>query len=55
VPTPAAAGKLHSDIEWGFIRAEVIRWRDLVDLGSEAKRREAGLERRLAPWRGEEC
>jgi GTP-binding protein YchF len=41
-PTPAAAGKIHSDIERGFIRAEVIRWRDLVDLGSEAKCREAG-------------
>jgi len=37
-----AAGKIHSDIERGFIRAEVIRWEDLVKLGSEAKCREAG-------------
>jgi ribosome-binding ATPase len=37
-----AAGKVHSDIERGFIRAEVIRWDDLVQLGSEAKCREAG-------------
>jgi GTP-binding protein YchF len=37
-----AAGKVHSDIERGFIRAEVIRWEDLVELGSEAKCREAG-------------
>jgi hypothetical protein len=37
-----AAGKVHSDIERGFIRAEVIRWEDLVKLGSEAKCREAG-------------
>ena len=36
-----AAGKIHSDIERGFIRAEVMRWEDLVKLGSEAKCREA--------------
>ncbi len=39
---PAAAGKIHSDIERGFIRAEVTRWDDLVELGSEAKCREVG-------------
>ncbi len=39
---PIAAGKIHSDIERGFIRAEVTRWDDLVELGSEAKCREAG-------------
>jgi ribosome-binding ATPase YchF (GTP1/OBG family) len=37
-----AAGKIHSDIERGFIRAEVMRWEDLIKLGSEAKCREAG-------------
>jgi len=37
-----AAGKIHSDIERGFIRAEVIRVEDLLALGSEAKCREAG-------------
>jgi ribosome-binding ATPase len=37
-----AAGKIHSDIERGFIRAEVMHWDDLVKLGSEAKCREAG-------------
>ena len=37
-----AAGKIHSDIERGFIRAEVVHWDDLVHLGSEAKCREAG-------------
>ena len=41
-PAPRAAGKIHSDIERGFIRAEVIRWEDLVELGSEARCREAG-------------
>jgi GTP-binding protein YchF len=41
-PAPAAAGKIHSDIERGFIRAEVIRWEDLVELGSEARCRDAG-------------
>ena len=39
---PRAAGKIHSDIERGFIRAEVIAWDDLVTLGSEARCREAG-------------
>ncbi len=41
-PAPRAAGKIHSDIERGFIRAEVVPWQDLVELGSEAKCREAG-------------
>jgi GTP-binding protein YchF len=41
-PAPRAAGKIHSDIERGFIRAEVMRWEDLVELGSEARCREAG-------------
>ncbi len=40
-----AAGKIHSDIERGFIRAEVIGWKDLIKHGSEAKCREAGLAR----------
>jgi ribosome-binding ATPase len=37
-----AAGKIHSDIERGFIRAEVIAYGDLVAFGSEAKCKEAG-------------
>ncbi len=37
-----AAGKIHSDIERGFIRAEVISYAELVALGSEKKAREAG-------------
>jgi GTP-binding protein YchF len=41
-PAPRAAGKVHSDMERGFIRAEVVQWKDLVDLGSEARCREAG-------------
>ena len=41
-PAPRAAGKIHSDIERGFIRAEVVGWEDLVALGSEARCREAG-------------
>jgi GTP-binding protein YchF len=41
-PAPQAAGKVHSDMERGFIRAEVVAWEDLVELGSEAKCREAG-------------
>ena len=41
-PAPRAAGKIHSDIERGFIRAEVTRYEDLIELGSEAKCRDAG-------------
>ena len=37
-----AAGKIHSDIERGFIRAEVMRVEDLLALKTEAKMREAG-------------
>ena len=29
-----AAGKIHTDIARGFIRAEVVQWRDLIDLGA---------------------
>jgi ribosome-binding ATPase len=42
---PQAAGKIHSDFERGFIRAEVMRWSDLVELGSEAAVRSKGLLR----------
>jgi len=41
-PAPRAAGKIHSDIERGFIRAEVVPWQELVELGSEAKCRDTG-------------
>ncbi|MCT8340363.1 redox-regulated ATPase YchF [Flavobacteriaceae bacterium TK19130] len=39
---PEAAGVIHSDFEAGFIRAEVIKYDDYVQYGSEAKVREAG-------------
>jgi ribosome-binding ATPase len=42
---PRAAGKIHSDIERGFIRAEVIRCDDLLNHGSEAKCKDAGALR----------
>jgi len=35
-----AAGEIHSDIEKGFIRAEVVRWNDLLTAGSIAAARE---------------
>jgi GTP-binding protein YchF len=38
-----AAGAVHSDIERGFIRAEVVRWDDLLRLGSLAACREKAL------------
>src|SRR4051794_2186913 len=40
-----AAGKIHTDIARGFIRAEVINWQDLVACGSSADARKRGLER----------
>ena len=41
-PARQAAGRIHSDIERGFIRAEVVAFDDFVRLGSEAKCRDAG-------------
>ena len=42
---PQAAGKIHTDFERGFIRAEVIDFRDLIDCGSSAAAKEKGLMR----------
>lgn len=42
---PQAAGKIHSDMERGFIRAEVYHYNDLLACGSEAKVKEKGLFR----------
>ena len=42
---PQAAGKIHSDLERGFIRAEVIPWDILVAQGSVAACRGKGLQR----------
>jgi len=42
---PQAAGTIHSDIERGFIRAEVVSYHDLVRAGSYASAREGGLLR----------
>jgi hypothetical protein len=39
---PQAAGVIHTDFEKGFIRAEVIKYKDFVELGSEAACRDAG-------------
>jgi ribosome-binding ATPase len=39
---PEAAGGIHSDLERGFIRAEVIKYHDFVQLGSEHACKEAG-------------
>jgi GTP-binding protein YchF len=42
---PQAAGKIHSDIERGFIRAEVVSYEDLVECGSMVVAKEKGLVR----------
>lgn len=39
---PRAAGRIHSDLERGFIRAEVMHYDDFVALGSESKARHEG-------------
>jgi GTP-binding protein YchF len=40
-----AAGEIHSDIQKGFVRAEVIGWRELVDAGGYSGARERGTLR----------
>lgn len=42
---PQAAGKIHTDFERGFIRAEVVAYDDLIELGTMAAAKEAGLVR----------
>jgi GTP-binding protein YchF len=42
---PKAAGKIHSDIERGFIKAEVINYQQLLDCGSYTAAKEKGLVR----------
>ncbi len=42
---PQAAGKIHSDFEKGFIRAEIVAYNDLISCGSYSAAREKGLVR----------
>ena len=42
---PGAAGKIHSDFERGFIRAEVVNYQDLLDCGTYAAAKDKGLVR----------
>ncbi|MBQ4516563.1 MAG: redox-regulated ATPase YchF [Clostridia bacterium] len=42
---PQAAGKIHTDFEKGFIRAEVVAYKDLIDCGSYVAAKEKGLVR----------
>ena len=42
---PGAAGKIHSDIERGFIKAEVVSYSDLMKEGSMLAAKEKGLVR----------
>ncbi|MGQ9922002.1 MAG: redox-regulated ATPase YchF [Desulfobacca sp.] len=44
-PAARAAGRIHSDMEKGFIKAEIMAYADLVRLGAAAKVKEAGLVR----------
>src|SRR4051812_50212188 len=40
-----AGGEIHSDIQKGFVRAEVVAWDELVDAGGDAGAREGGAPR----------
>ena len=42
---PQAAGEIHTDFERGFIKAEVIKYNDLIKYGSEKKVKDAGLSK----------
>ena len=42
---PQAAGKIQTDFERGFIKAEVVNFQDLLDCGSTAAAKEKGLVR----------
>lgn len=42
---PEAAGKIHSDIERGFIKAEIVSYKDLMEAGSMVNAKEKGLIR----------
>jgi ribosome-binding ATPase len=41
-PAPVAAGVIHSDLQRGFIRAEVIKYGELMEYGSEAELKKVG-------------
>jgi hypothetical protein len=40
---PQAAGKIHTDFEKGFVRMEVINWKDFIKAGSESEAKAQGL------------
>ena len=42
---PQAAGKIHTDFERGFIRAEVVNYQELLNAGTYAAARDKGLVR----------
>lgn len=42
---PEAAGAIHTDLQTGFVKAEVMRYEDLIQLGSEQAMKEAGKTR----------
>ena len=44
-PAPVAAGVIHSDLQRGFIRAEVIFWEDLIKVGGFKGAKEKALLR----------
>ena len=44
-PAPVAAGVIHSDLQRGFIRAEVMKYEELMEYGSEAALKKGGKMR----------
>ena len=51
---PQAAGKIHSDFEKGFIRAEVVAYKDLINCGSDEKALIAAREKGVVRSEGKE-
>ena len=44
-PAADAAGRIHTDMEKGFVKAEVTAYEDFVDAGSETRARDRGVAR----------
>jgi len=49
IPAKQAAGKIHKDIEKGFIKAVVLHWKDFVEIGDWKKAKSMGVVKFLGP------
>ena len=49
IPAKKAAGKIHKDIEKGFIKAAVLHWKDFIEIGDWKKAKNMGVVKFLGP------